>query len=175
MNFQSEVELFDEQMEFTPELSAREYAVRLKNTRQESIDKFLSIGGQLGNGKTRYSKLELRLKSTNSKCYPSKTNFTKNAKILTHPLYMVSLSHRTPKKSYTPISIDQAIMEICSDKLLSKMELNPVNYSTPSSSGITTFSLDHEGALLAVGHKSGFFSLYDVDEINIKMMDSRTM
>jgi hypothetical protein len=36
---------------------------------------------------------------------------------------------------------------------------------------ITHFSLDHEGALLAVGHGNGYLSIYDVDEVFIQIMN----
>jgi hypothetical protein len=147
---------------------ARKLALQLGKSRQQSIDAFLSFGGKVG----RCSQLELSLKT--EKSYPSRTNFTKNARIVSHPLYMISLAHRTPTNKVHPISISQTINEICSDKLAPQLIVNSSVYSSSQSTkmGITVFSLDHQGALLAVGHKSGFLSVYDVDEIHLQTCNS---
>lgn len=158
-----------------------EKASQLAFIRQQSIDSFLSFGGKVGNSVLSSLSLSSSSKRAHLCCHASACNFSRDPKVVTHPLYMTSLSRRgchrgtEPKPcDNQPISLDQLINDIYASKLTPKLTLqtfsNDIGQSFSNRMGIEEFSLDHDGALLAVGHQTGYVSIYDLDEVFFKIM-----
>lgn len=155
-------------------------ASQLAFVRQKSIESFLSFGGKIGNGVLSSLQFTSTKKRSHVSCHSSPRNFTRDPKVLTHPLYITSLSSRGCHRSadpkpcnHHPLSLDQLIQKIYSSKLTAKLTLQTYNNQLNlNRMGIVEFSLDYDGALLAVGHESGYISVYDLDEVFLQVMNN---
>ena len=121
--------------------------------RQQSLDLFVANG----------------LKRNSHQRHSVITPFVRDAGLLTHPLYSLSIvtsSERRDRDLETNIS-----QHLGSNLLIDSLEIaNPSSYAARDNKyGVSSIEFDREGALFAVGGSNGVIRVYDFDEMYYHM------
>jgi WD40 repeat protein len=130
------------------------YIEQLVATRQQSLDLFLTNGGQ----KKEHGCL-------GSEAAP----FIRDAALLTHPLYSTCILSNAKAR----VQSLEASLAVHYGKNLTVDETDietPSSYSTRQNKyGVSSIQFDQEGVLFAVGGSSGTVRVYDFDEVYARM------
>lgn len=135
------------------QLTAMSLADLLVNVRQQSIDKFLSSGGD----KTATPRLGFEA-----------APFVRDAALLTHPVYSTCIAYcrGTNESAVEDIAHKQYAKRLVADALQLS---TPTTYSARQNKyGVSTIQFDHQGALLATGGSNGIVRIYDFDEYYVR-------
>lgn len=125
----------------------------LQGIRQQSIDTFLSCGGD-----------KRALPQLGFEAAP----FIRDSALLTHPLFTVCIANSRGTGSS---AIENSVSKLFGQRLYS----DPLPVSTPTTYaarqnkyGVSCVQFDHQGALFAVGGSNGVVRIYDIDEYLVR-------